>query len=304
MPSSFGRLIGICNAHSRAVRRALPEVERHLRARGLEHELRLTESAGDALRLARAALDEGHRFLVAIGGDGTVNEVVNALIVDDRARHDDSVLGVVEVGSGADFVRTFGIPSIPGHAVAHLDGDDSFPIDIGKLTYRAGDGEAVRYFANVAQAGLGARAAARAARLPRWLGPTLYPIAFWLALPGHRSAEVVVDLVDRTYEGPMDNLVVANGQFFGGGMKIAPRAAPTDGLLDLHIQSTGRREAIALLPKVYKGAHVPHPRITEAKRVRAALSSSRPLMVEADGEVLGRTPVRFEVLKEALRLKV
>jgi YegS/Rv2252/BmrU family lipid kinase len=239
-----------------------------------------------------------------VGGDGTIHEVVNGMIAEDRPVAEDAVLGVVAGGTGCDFIKTFGIPPMAAHAVAHLDGANAFPIDIGKITYQQDGDEVIRYFANIAEVGLGAEVVARAAGLPRWLGPTVYFFAFWLALGRHRSSAVRVDLVDRTYEGPMNNLVVANGQFFGGGMKIAPKAAPTDGLLDIQIEHARKRESIAIMPKVYKGQHVPHPDIEESKRVRLSIDSDRPLLIEADGEVLGTTPARFDLLRDAIRLKV
>jgi diacylglycerol kinase family enzyme len=87
-------------------------------------------------------------------------------------------------------------------------------------------------------------------------------------------------------------------------MKIAPRAAPTDGVFDIQIEHARKREEIAVMPKVYRGEHVPHPDIFEAKRVRASIDSSRPLPIEADGELLGHTPATFEVLRDLIRLKV
>ena len=306
MTSPFGPMTLICNARSGrgGVGKALPEVRSHLEERGLEYEVRHTERRGHATEIARAALENGSRFLVAVGGDGTVHEVVNGMIAEDRAIKPDAVLGVVAAGTGSDFIKTFGIPAMPGHAVAHLDGPESFTIDIGKITYQQDGVEVVRYFPNIAEAGLGAAVVARAERLPRWLGPTVYFFAFWLTIRKHKKVDVVVDLVDRKFEGPINNLVVANGQFFGGGMKIAPKAAPTDGLLDIQIESVSKREAIAIVPKIYKGEHVPHPDIKEAKRVRCSITSERPLPIEADGEVLGTTPATFEVLKDAIRLKV
>jgi diacylglycerol kinase (ATP) len=304
--SPFGPLILICNprAGGGGAKRALPEVREQLARRGLEHELRYTEGPGHAVELARVAVDEGHRLIVAVGGDGTVHEVANGMIEGDRARNERIVLGVVAAGTGCDFIRTFGIPHTAGHAVVHLDGPESFPIDVGKITCQTSDGPRVSYFVNVAEAGLGADVARRAARLPRWLGPTVYLFAFWLTLARHRPAEVVVDLVDRTYEGSMSNLVVANGQFYAAGMKIAPKAAPTDGLLDVQIQHPSKPEALALLPKIYRGEHVPHPDIMEAKRVKVTISAPQPLPVEADGELIGHTPATFELLRSALHLKV
>lgn len=306
MTSPFGPMVLICNSRSGrgGVARALPEVEAELRKRGLEYELRYTEGPGHAVLLAREALQAGSRFLVAVGGDGTVHEVVNGMLEDDKPVNPGAVFGVVAAGTGSDFIKTFGIRPIPSAAVGHLDGPDSFAIDIGKITYTEKGQTVTRYFPNIAEAGLGAEVVAKAARLPRWLGPTVYLFAFWLTMRKHKPCNVKVDLVDRTYEGPMNNLVVANGQFFGGGMKIAPKAAPTDGLLDIQIEHARKKDAIAMMPKVFKGTHVPHPSVKEAKRVKISVTSERPLLIEADGEVLGYTPASFEVLKDVLSLKI
>lgn len=304
--SPFGPMVLIANVRAGRGRVAdsLPEVRSHLEQRGLEYEIRETEGPGHATEIAREVLKAGGRFVVAVGGDGTVHEVVNGMIEDDKAIQPEGVFGVVAAGTGCDFIKTFGIPALPGHSVANLDGGEAFPIDIGKITYQQDGTEVVRYFANIAEVGIGAAVVARAAKLPRWLGPTVYFFAFWMELRRHKAAQVKVDLVDRTYEGYMNNLVVANGQFFGGGMKVAPKAAPTDGLFDIQIEHARKREAVAIMPKIYKGQHVPHPDIEEAKRVRLSIEADRPFLIEADGEVLGHTPARFEVLKDLLNLKV
>lgn len=306
MTSEYGPMVLIANARSGkgGVAKALPEVESKLRERGLDYEIRMTEGPGHAIEIARESITDGKRFLVAVGGDGTIHEVVNGMIFNDKPIVDEPVLGVVAAGTGSDFIKTFGLPSSPGVAVAHLDGPESFPIDIGKVTYMENGSEVTRYFPNIAEVGIGADVVARAQRLPRWLGPTVYLAAFWLVMRKHKLAQVKVDLVDRSYEGPANNIVVANCQFFGGGMKIAPKAAPTDGLLDIQVEHARKREAIAIMPKIFKGEHLPHPDIEEFKRVRCSVESDRPLLIEADGEVLGHTPARFEVLRDLIRLKV
>jgi YegS/Rv2252/BmrU family lipid kinase len=306
MTAEYGELVIICNgkAGKGAVKRHLPQVEALLRQRELPYVVRETEGPGHATELARAALQGGTQVVVAMGGDGTINEIVNGMLVDDRPVHENATLGVIAAGTGSDFIKTFGIPGTASHAVAHLDGPERFKIDIGKITLRSEGRDTVRYFANIAEVGIGAAVVARAQRLPRWLGPTVYFFAFWMTLRKHRMADVVIDLVDRKYEGKMNNLVVANGQFFGGGMKIAPKAAPTDGVLDIQIEHARKREAIAVMPKVYKGEHVPHPDIFEAKRVRLSITSQQELLIEADGEVLGTTPASFDLLKESIYLKV
>ena len=305
MTSPYGRAALVCNGSrkAKAVRRALPEIERHLRARDLEFEVHITTRPGEATALARRAIESGITFVVAVGGDGMVHEVVNGMMNSDGALASDAVLGVVALGRGSDFVRTFGIPALAPHAVAHLDGPESFPIDLGKVSFQAQGRPVIRYFANVAEVGLGARIAARVQRLPRWLGPTIYLAALWIETLKKEEGETSVDLVDRNYTGSFDTVVVANGQFLRGGMKMAPRAAPTDGLLDVLIDTTSRRERIALVPRFYRGDHLPHPDIRLAKRVKVSVTGA-PRLLEADGEVLGHTPATFEVVPQALRLKV
>ena len=306
MTQPYGPIVMICNDRSGrgGVRRALPEVEAELRKRELTYELRHTEGPGHAIELTKTALKDGYRFVVAVGGDGTVHEVVNGMLENDVAINPEAVFGVVAAGTGSDFIKTFGLPKTPRGAILHLDGPESFPIDIGKITYHLDGVERVRYFANIAQVGLGAAVVERAERLPRWLGPTVYFFSLWLTLPSYRIGKATIDLVDRTYDGPVGTLTVANGQFFGGGMKVAPKAAPTDGLLDVLVFAARKRESIAIMPKIFKGQHLPHPDIKEFKRARLSIDSDEALQIEADGEVLGHTPARFEVLRDALRIKV
>jgi diacylglycerol kinase (ATP) len=279
-------------------------VRAHLHERALDHEVVYTSGPGEAAALTRKALGDGCRFVVAVGGDGTLHEVVNGMMENDRAVRPEAVVGVVPAGTGSDFVRTFGIPARPGHAAAHLDGPESFPIDIGKVTLRRDGGDVIAYFHNVAHVGLGAQVARLAGRLPARLGPTRYPLAFWITVPFYRRRQGEVDLVDRRFEGVLNGVVVANGQFCGQGMKITPKAVPTDGLLDVLIDRASKREVIAALPRMYRGEHLPHPDVTEAKRVRTSVRADQALLVEADGEILGHTPATFEVLRDALRLKV
>ncbi len=308
MTSAFGPLTVIVNPHAgkHRVGEEIPELERTLQARGLPYELRRTEGAGDAMRFAREALDNGGRFLVAVGGDGTVHEVVNGMMDDGGPVVPDAVLGVVAAGSGCDLVRTFGLPGDVTRSCQHLLGDNTYPLDVGKVTYTQGDGSTVtRYFPNVAEAGLGGAVAARAQRLPAWFGQAKYFAAFWLTLPRFRLAQVRLQVDRRTYEGPGLMIIVGNCQYYGGGMKISPRSYPGDGVLDVLLFTGPRSDAFTLLPKVYRGEHVPHPHIKEF-RVRHLLTveADRPLPIEADGEVLGFTPATFEVIPQAIRMKL
>jgi diacylglycerol kinase (ATP) len=304
--SPFGPLVLIVNSRAGGGRvgREMPEVERQLNARGLGYRLVETEGPGHATRAAREALDSGERFLVAVGGDGTVQEVANGMIRDDRPVRDDAVLGVVAAGSGCDFVRTFGLPGDSSRAVRHLDGDRLFPIDLARAEYHDGSGPAIRYIPNIAEAGLGAAVAARAQRLPRWFGRSRYFWGFWLSLKGYRPCEITVRADRKEFQGRANNVVVANCQFYGGGMKISPRSYPGDGLLDVQISTGPKSEAFTLIPKIYKGEHVPHPHIKELRGRVITIDAERRLPVEGDGEILGTTPATFSIVPQAISLKI
>lgn len=308
MTSPFGRLSLIVNAQAgrRKVGAAVDQLERTLSALGHEYDVRVTEGPGDASRIARRALAQGGRFLVAVGGDGTVHEVVNGMLVDDRTVVPDPVLGVVAAGSGCDFIRTFGLPAQPAAAARRLDGAEVRPLDVARIAFVDAHGRpAVRYFANIAEAGLGATTAARAAALPRFLGASRYFFAFWAALPSYRPGAVRIEADDApAFEGRAVNAVLANCRFFGGGMQISPSSDPADGILELSVFTGRKTDSLTMLPRVYQGRHVPHPNIMELKGRRFRLDAEQPLAVEADGEVLGTTPATVEVLRHAVVLKV
>jgi diacylglycerol kinase (ATP) len=306
--SPFGELTVIVNPYAgrRRVGREVPALEEALRERGLEHRTVFTEGPGDATEIARRALTDGGRFLVAVGGDGTVHEVVNGMFEDGEPLVEDAVLGVVAAGSGCDLVRTFGLPGDATKACLHLTGDNTYPFDVIKVTYTTPRGEqAVRLCANVAEAGLGGAVASRAERMPARLGQSRYFFAFWRVLPAYRLSDVRVQADRKVYEGPAYQVVVANCQFYGGGMKISPRSYPGDGVLDTLVFKGPKSDAFTMLPKVYKGDHVPHDHIAEMRsKVAVKVESERPLPIEADGEILGTTPATFQVIPQRILMKL
>ena len=237
-----------------------------------------------------------------------MHEVVNGMFGQDGTTIvPQPVLGVVAAGSGCDFVRTFGLPGDVTRSCQHLLGENTYPLDVGKITYvGSSKGERqVRYFPNVAEAGLGAAVAAGAGRLPVSLGQAKYFFGFWLTLPRFKLAKLKVRADRKDYEGPGLMVIVGNCQYYGGGMKISPRSYPGDGVLDVLIFKGPKSDSFTLLPKVYRGEHLPHPRVAEF-RVKEALEvdADRPLPIEADGEVLGSTPATFEVVPQAVLMKL
>lgn len=309
MSTPFGELSVIVNPHAgrRRVGEEIPELERTLRARGLPYRLLRTQGRGDATRFAREALEGGTRFVVAVGGDGTVHEVVNGMLDDEgKPRVHDAVLGVVSAGSGCDFVRTFGLPGDATRACYHLTGDNTYPLDVGKVTYTTVGGDRDRrFFVNVAEAGLGAAVTARSERMWSRLGQSKYFFGFWLVLPRFKLANVRVRADRKTYEGPAFLVVVANAQYYGGGMKISPRSYPGDAVLDVLVFKGPKSDSFTMIPRIYRGEHIPHDHVEELRvRHELVIEADRPLPIESDGEVLGTTPATVEVLSQPIQMKL
>jgi YegS/Rv2252/BmrU family lipid kinase len=302
--SPFGKAFVILNRRAGKGARHPDEFEKVLAGAELDFDLHVTERRHHAVELARQAIDDGWTYLVAVGGDGTIHEVVNGMMGTDGPRNPEAVLGVVSAGSGADFARTFGLPDDVDHGVQHLTGDGFVDIDLGRVTFTTEGGEAAEWFPNIAESGLGADVVKVAERLPRGMGRSRYLAGFWMTLARFKGTEGTVVCDTRTYEGRITNLVVANCQFFGGGMHVAPKATPTDGRLDVLIQIGTKADYVAAITKVYRGKHLPSPAIKEYKARRVEVTTKTPLRVEADGELLGMTPATFQLYENALRLKV
>ncbi len=309
MTSAFGNLTVIANPNAGGgrVRAQLPELERALQERELPYTLHVAEGRGDATNLAAAALRGGGRFLVAVGGDGTVQQVVNGMFdADGRPLMTDAVLGVVAAGSGCDLVRSFGLPGDIHDAVGHLTGSNTYEFDVVKITCTDRGRRVTRYSHNLAEAGFGAALLRRRAGLPAWTGQARSFLAFWLTFLRTRLAQVKVEADTKVYEGPAYNVIVANAQFSGGGLRLSPRSFPGDGILDALVFRGPRSDALTMLPRIYRhGDHVPDPHIHEMRaRIRVAVDADRPLPIEADGEVLGTTPATFQIVPRALLLKL
>lgn len=314
------RLVVNPRAGRGAVDAALPAIQEALREEGLPFDIVLTEGPGQAEHLAREALRDGKRFIVAVGGDGTAHEVVNGLMGAQGPREPDVVLGLVPSGSGCDLVRTFGIRPDPVAAARGLAGRKLWGmLDVPRVHYRDADGRpASRWFINIAEAGIGAQVVRAAARMPRWLGGRAYRLAALRGVLTFRPQEASVVMNGRkargvrrgtpfervSHAGRFTMVVVANCQFFGGGLRVAPRAIPSDGMLDVVVGEGTKMQALTALRKMPLGEHVPAETFTEYLADRVELEGTTdPLWIEADGEILGTTPARFEVVPGAIQLK-
>ena len=196
-------------------------------------------------------MDAGARFLVAVGGDGTVQEVVNGMFRDGRPIVDDPVLGVVAAYSGCDLVKSFGLPGDVDAACGHLLGENTYPFDVVKVAFTGPDGErAIRYSVNLAEIGFGAAVTARSAGRT---GRVRSFVSFWSTLARTRLRDVRIEADRSVYEGPAFNVIVGNAQFASGGMRLSPRSFPGDGVADVLVFTGPRSDAYTLLPGACTG---------------------------------------------------
>ncbi len=299
-PTTF--LVNPASANGSTGRR-WPELARRAAAAGLEGDTLLSERPGHLSELAREAALGGARLIVVVGGDGSVYEVANGLV----GVADPPEIAVVPRGTGWDFVRTFGIPRGVEKATAIALEGETRTIDAGRVSYRAWDGsEATAVFANVGSAGMSGAIAKRANETTKALGgKASYLWATFAVFSRWQAAEVEIAVDDERRTGRMFDVVVANGRFFGGGMQICPEARPDDGLLDvLTIGDVTKRDLVQTMPKIYRGTHLPHPKAELLRGAVVTVTSDTAIPIQLDGEQPGTTPVRFEVIPGALRLRV
>ncbi len=308
MTSPYGKMLLIANPTSgRGKEPMLPALTKALSDRGLAHDVVETRGPGHAIALARDAVTkQGVKMVVAVGGDGTIHEVVNGLVDPETGvRADGIALGIVPAGSGSDFCRTFGLPRDPVKLAEHLDGDTTYTIDVGRLRYIGRDGqETARVFANITEIGFGADVTDRSNGLPRQLGGSKYMIGTLFSLRRLQATQATVTIDHTEVSEPMSWIIVANGQFFGGNTHIAPRALPDSGTFNVQIWRGGRKELLEPLLKTRTGEHLSSPNVREYQSASIKIESEQPMLIEADGEVLGTTPATIEVMPKVLDVKI
>ena len=279
-------------------------VERAAKA-GLGGETLLTTRPGEAAALAKRAVAGGARVLVAVGGDGTVHEVVNGLRGSEAASSVE--LAVLPPGTGVDFARKFGIPIDLDAAIDVAKDGATRLIDLGHARHVTADGaDSEAYFANFAGAGMSGAIARRANASSKALGGRLS--FFWATVAVFarwRSASVRVTVDEEERSQRMVEVLVTIGQYAAGGMWVTPGASPDDGLFDvLLIGDVTKADFIATFPKIYRGRHIGHPKIELLRGREVSVHTPAPLPIALDGEQPGTTPATFTVVPKALRLRV
>ncbi len=291
-----------------ATLRAWADARQEVAAAGVDFDEHVTTRAGEATEVAREALNIGVTRIVAVGGDGTLSEVVNGYFDDcGRAINSAASIGLLPSGTGSDFRRSLGLTSRSDWIRALISSETRF-LDAARADFQDLDGaSASRTFINVASFGLGGDVSALVNKwresLPRWIGGSArFAAAAIAALGRYKNIAVSLRLDEREMKINSNLIVVANGRFAGGGMMLAPHAELDDGLLDVIVTDGATRlDVIRELPRIQRGAHLKNPKVTEMRAREVSINSEEPMAIDLDGEMVGLTPARLRVLPSAIR---
>jgi YegS/Rv2252/BmrU family lipid kinase len=293
------------SAGGRTLRR-WPATLRALHHAGLTFTVHRTSEPGDATDAVRRALRAGFRTIVVVGGDGTLNEVVNGFFDETGAPiGEDAALGLLPSGTGGDFRRAVGIPTNIERAVGLIVGRSVRHIDAGRIEF--GDGRQ-RHFLNIADCGMGGEVVARINRTAHRSGGARGSAVFLRTslstLLGYVARSAHIEIDGTSLDRSVRSVVIANGTCFGGGMRVAPGAELDDGQFDVVIiGDTGRMRALTGIPSLYRGRHLNRPEVEvyRARTVRVSCEGA-PMLFDVEGEQVGSTPATLTCLPDAITL--
>ncbi len=298
----------IVNPHSGGGKtgRDWPKIKDLAKRRLGQFDCHFTAGAQDATKIARRELENGAELIVCVGGDGTLNEVLNGFIENDRLVSEGARLGFLPNGTGCDFVRTAAIPTAADESIDLLLSPPARRIDVGKMTFQGQEGkETVRYFHNIASFGLGGEVDARVNASSKLLGPFIsFFRATVLSILLYGKKKVLLKVDDHfCKEVPIWNVAVANGQYHGGGMWVAPEASLKDGLFQVVvIGDLSLPQVFWQLPKLYNGKINTIAQVKTITGRKITASSEALVLLDMDGEQPGRLPASFEILPGLLPL--
>ena len=309
--SKPGKIAAVVNPQSAGGRtaRRWPEISRLLERRLGPVITRFTGEHGAGVAIARGLLHEGYDLIIAVGGDGTINEVANGFFDRDRLVRPEATLGILPLGTGGDFRRTLQIPTVASEAIEILTTGVPALIDVGKADFRGNNGEpASRYFVNLLSFGMGGHVAAQSKNfMGRFGGRAAF---FWATVKtflSYRGRQVTLILDESSTRWPflITNVAVGNGQFHGGGMRPCPAAVPNDGVFDLTvINYAGALRLLGSISMLYSGEIYSHPKVRHFKAGKILAESASSTEIEIDGEPLGTLPLEVTLLPRQLRVLV
>jgi diacylglycerol kinase (ATP) len=280
-----------------------------------EVDVSFTRAVKDASLMAHQALQNGYTHIIAVGGDGTLSEVINGFFINDHPVNAEAVLSFIPSGTGSDIARTLELPADKYLAIKRIADRKNAGIkqmlDVGKMTYKRFDNnDATSYFCNVVSFGMGGNVVQHVNRttwLKRFGGKFTFLSASLLTLLSYTNKIVRLRVYDEHQVSTFDARIqarlvaVANGRFFGGSMMIAPEAVPNDGIFDIvTVENLSRLQAARKLPLIYSGAHIGDPDVRVCRGTLIIAESDEEVLIDADGEGPGKLPLTVQLLPQIL----
>ena len=304
MSSKYAKVIVNPVAGAGRTGRLWPQIMGLFKTHGIRFEHDITEAPGHAIELARTAAEKGYEMVVSVGGDGTINEIVNGLYAAGNIGN--TLLGIISTGTGGDYIRTVGIPRRYEDACRCFLQPKKRTVDLGIVEYAKNGHREERLFVNFASMGFDAEIVRRTTQqfkalgsMPSYLLGTLATLISY----GNKNISLIVD--GQAEDRRVCTVIMNNGKYGGGGMFTAPQADLADGLLDvLIIGDLSKPDLLRSLPRIYKGTHLTHPKVAMKKAKEIEVRSAQKMHLQADGELLGEVPARFRVLPSMLNVIV
>ena len=276
-----------------------------LKKENISYTVYFTERKGNAIELSQDAIEAGFRKIITVGGDGTLNEVLNGVFSNNSCPTTDIVLSLIPVGTGNDWGRMFGIPLDYAKAVKIISEDKRMLHDVGLISFFNDNKKKERYFINIAGLGFESVVVRKTNHQKDngHGGKLIYFYNLLTSLLSYKNTMATIIIDGETKQANVFSINIGNGRYCGGGMRQTPNAMPDDGLLDVTvINGMGKFEIVRNLKILYDGTILSHPKIEGYKCRKIKVTSESIMYIEADGESLGHTPAEFTIIPSGINI--
>lgn len=285
-----------------------PQFESKIKEAGIKLDVEYTQYPLHATEIARNALKSNYNIIVSVGGDGTMNEVLNGFFEGNCIINENASLAVFSRGTGCDLIRTLSIGREIENIIEVLKNINPIRCDVGKVNFIGYDGEnKSRYFLNISDVGIGGETTYRVNKSSKVLkGFLSFLIGTLSAIIAFKNKKLDIIIDDSiSISGKKNGVIVANGRYFGGGMHVAPTAKIDDGLFDIIVLGDfSKIELIANFPKIYKGIHLEHLKVEHYRGKNIKIYSQERVLIEFDGEQPGIIDAEFEIIPKGINVLV
>lgn len=278
-------------------------IEQKLREKEIRFDTHFTQFKGEAISIVKNYLRNGVRTIVVVGGDGTLNEVVNGVINQNECNPDEINIGIIPTGSGNDWCRMFNIPFDYDKAVDILKTQKTTLHDVGYVTFN--ESQSKRYFLNVAGLGFDAAVINKTTLNKDYSSKykTSYLLTLFSSLVSYKKEVAAIDVDQTKIRDKIFSMNVGICRYSGGGMMQVPDAIHDDNLLDVTIiKNISKTAVVRNIKKLYDGSFINHPKVETIRGQKITINSTEKFLLEVDGEILGKGPFEFGILHKHIRL--